>query len=111
MRMPERMMGTRSTEEWPYAALSSARWSTISRWEDPAKAPVTSTGWMRWSVIGLFLAIVAISVVSGVAPAAHDQRAGKRRPAPVETFPNDAASDPHLQELLREHHRAVFSGY
>jgi hypothetical protein len=59
----------------------------------------------------LLVAAAAITVLSGMAVAAlhqDDAQPTKQQPGAAETAPGCVTSDPHLQELLREHRRAVF---
>jgi hypothetical protein len=107
-------MTTRSKEEWPHVALRSKRWSAIPTWEESAESPLSGAAWTRWSLIGIVFAVAAITLVSGIALAAlhqADPDAMKQRPSPAKTSPSCAASDAHLQELLREHRRVVFGSH
>jgi hypothetical protein len=107
-------MSTRSKEQWPYVPVRSKRWSAVARWEDAAKAPRFNNAWTRWSWTALFFAVVAITLVSGIALAAlhqDDSRRTDQRAASGETCSSCAVLDPHLQALLREHRRAVFGNY
>ena len=103
-------MSAGSKEEWPNASLKSKCWGAMARQEEGVKATPGSAVWTRWGVPELLVA-AAITVLSGMAVAAlhrDEAQATKHQPGPVQIAPNCVAPDPHLQELLREHHRAVF---
>jgi hypothetical protein len=104
-------MSTRTSEEWPYVPPKPKRRGGIAQWEQGTKAARGSAFWTRWGVVGLVLAVTTITILGGIAMAALQQdeaRAMTQQPGPAEAAPGCVASDPHLQELLREHRRAVF---